>query len=222
LEDDTESLDAAVVTACLLGIPASRAAAQALDQQPTRESSGVSDLDCDFCQNGSLVIAENVVFTEPGWIAELTIWGGYVDDLGYDDLFTVQIFADTAGGLPATPALVAYTGLPATREATGLTVPFSGSPVDEYRFILDLPAPPLLPTGTYWIEIANDSTGQTGEFVWGYGALDSAHGRAGSALSVSGAVWFPTPTHFNLQIPSVLFADGFESGDPGAWTTSQP
>lgn len=202
--------------------PVEPLAAQSLDQPPTRASSGVSDLDCGFCQNGSMVIAEDLVLTEPGWIAELTIWGGYVDDLVYDDHFTVRILADGAGDLPATPALFAWTGVPAIREATGLTVPFNGSPVEEYRLTLRLPSPPLLTAGTYWMLIANDSTGQDGEFVWGYGTLDAVNGRAGAALSVSGAVWFASPTHFNLRVPFVPFADGFESGDTGSWTSTQP
>lgn len=94
--------------------------------------------------------------------------------------------------------------------------------MDEYRFLLRLPSPPPLAAGTYWIEIADDSSGQTGELVWGYGTVDPVAGRDGAALSVSGAVWFPTPADFNLRIPTALFVDGFESGDTIAWSAVQP
>jgi hypothetical protein len=109
------------------------------------------------------------------------------------------------------------------RAPTGLTVPFSGSPVDEYRFTLRLSAPVTLAAGIYWIAIANDSTGQEGDFVLEFGAVDLDHGRAGSAVSTTGAVWFANVTNFGLQIPDVLlFIDGFEAGDTLAWSAVQP
>lgn len=213
----------AAIAALLAAALATPLAAQPLllDQPATQESSVVSDLGCGFCQNGSQVVAEDVVLAAPGWIDTILVRGGYVDDEVYDDRFRVQIYADSAG-LPGLPALYAYSGLPAFRQATGLPVPFSGSPLAEHRYAIELPAPAALAAGTYWIEIANDSTGQIGEWVLGYGTLDPVSGRAGCALSINGSVWFASPANLNLRIPFVLFADGFESGGTTSWSATQP
>lgn len=211
-----------VLVVCRASWLATPVAAQTLilDQPPNQVSSGTSDFDCNVCQSGSLVIAEDFVLMETRSINEIAIWGGYVDDQVFNDNFTVQVFADNAGE-PTTPPLVTQSGVPTARELTGLTVGFNGAMVDEYRFTLLLPSPLLLGPGTYWILIANDSTGQAGDFVWGFGTLDQGSGRAGSSVSVSGAVWFANPTNFSIRIPLGIFADGFESGTTNAWSATQ-
>jgi hypothetical protein len=197
-----------------------RAQAQLLDQPPTRTSSGCSDFDCTY-HDSSLVIAEDFVLEDERTILEMTIWGGYVDDQAFDDDFLVQIFSDDSG-LPDTPPIFSEFGVATRRTPTGFTVGFSGTQVDEYVFTLRLSAPLTLPAGTYWMEIANDSTGQAGDFVWAFGSLDPEHGRAGSAVSTVGTLWFQNSTNWCLRIPEVLFADGFESGDKAAWSAWEP
>ena len=215
-----KSLAAMAVAAWAVGV-APQARCQLLDQPPTRASSGTSDLDCGVCASGSLAFAEDLVLASAGTLSDLRVWGGYIDDEVYDDRFRVRIFLDSAG-LPSPPALFEWTDVPVERTATGLTVPFSGVPVDEYRYDLTLPQSVALPAATYWLEVANDSTGQTGDWVWGYGTLDAVRGRAGAASSVSGAVWFQTPAHFSVRAQVVVLTDGFESGDTTAWTTTVP
>lgn len=192
-----------------------------LDQQPTHTSSGNSELDCDGC--GSLVVAEDFVLTTTQSLAEVTLWGGYENDQVYTDAFKVEVIADDMGSPSASP-LFARVGMTAQRVATGQTFGFSGSTVNEYRFTLRFSDPPLLAPGVYWIAIANDSTGQTGDFVWAFGSLDSVNGRSGSAVSSSGSgsTWFTNVTDWALLVPSTVFVDGFESGNTSAWSSSMP
>jgi len=161
-----------------------------LNQAPN----GLNGLFADSSFNGASQqsIADNFVVAAAGpnyGITEIVFWGGYFPQNipNTTDDFTIIIHSD-AGGSPGANIYARY-NLQATSRVTTGVILFG---VDEYLFTFDFSASPfMMPnTGTYWIEIYNNST-QSDAFFWETGNLDVTHGVAEATFAVEtpGVTW---------------------------------
>ncbi|HLG33190.1 MAG TPA: T9SS type A sorting domain-containing protein [Ignavibacteriaceae bacterium] len=170
-------------------VDASLAPVVFLDQVPN----GVNGFFADSSFNGTnqQSIADNFAVAVAGptyGITEIVFWGGYFPENipNPTDDFTIILHSD-AGGSPG-PVIYARYDLQGSRATTGVVL-FG---VDEYVFTFDFSASPMIiaSTGTYWIEIYNNSTASSA-FFWETGNLDVTHGVAGNnfAVETPGVTW---------------------------------
>lgn len=163
-----------------------------LDQAPNGLNGLFADASCALCPTGQQTIVDNFAASSAGptyGITELVIWGGYYPENipnSVDD-FTIMIHSD-AGGSPGA-VIDTRSGLQATTRSTTGIVLFG---CDEYVFTFDFTSAPIMvtSTGTYWIEIFNNSV-ESGNFFWETGDVDFTHGVTGSAWAqeTPGATW---------------------------------
>jgi hypothetical protein len=175
-----------------------------LDQVPNGINGLFADASCVLCPTGQQSIADNFVVSAAGpsyGITELVIWGGYYPENipNSVDNFTILIHSD-AGGSPGT-VIDTRSGLQATTRSTTGIILFG---CDEYVFTFDFTASPILiaNTGTYWIEIYNNSV-ESGNFFWETGNLDVTHGIVGSgwAQATPAVTWNLDPaTDLSIQL----------------------
>jgi hypothetical protein len=165
---------------------------------------GVNGYFADSTYNGTLQqsIAENFNVTAAGAayaITQIKIWGGYFSENipnPIDD-FTILIHSD-AGGVPGPVIHARYDLEASSRVLTGVVL-FG---VDEYLFTFNLSTPMIISsTGTYWIEIYNNSTASSA-FFWETGNLDPTHGLANSGWSTTtpGATWNTQGDNLAIEI----------------------
>ena len=174
-----------------------------LDQVPNGVNGYFSDSDCQGCGTLQQSIADNFAVGTAGptyGITGLVFWGGYFPENlpnPVDD-FTLTFYND-AGGFPGA-VVDSRSHIEATsRVATGIVL-FG---VDEYVFTFDFSASPIVvsTTGSYWIEIFNNSTASS-NFFWETGNLDVTHGIAGSlfAFETPGITWNPLGDDMSILI----------------------
>jgi len=152
-------------------------------QPPNHSSGNPSDLD-----NGGLgvtAMADNFILLRPKTIEFVRLWGGYYPSSHPGvDKFAILIH-EGGGGTPG-PVVASRSDLPATRVATGGTFLAAGIAEYELTFVLDNPI--VLPPGTYFVEILNDTTGNTDTFIWQRGTVGHILGAFGS-LQAPGQSW---------------------------------
>jgi len=209
----------AVVLAVAAAAAPTPAAGQWLDQQPNHLNGGFSDLTCGVCGNISYEVAESFTLEQVAALEEIVIWGGHLANVSFADSFSISVYPD-AGGLPgSTPVYTEAGVVPVSAVPTGAV--FGGT--TEVEYTLRPANPPDLAAGTWWVELANDSTGYSEDFIWEHGVTDSVHGAPGSMYSIDGGSWNANGSDYSIQLPAGnLFADGFESGDTTAWSSSAP
>jgi len=173
-------------------------------QGPNQVNGVFADASCALCGTGQQTVAENFTATISNattGINELVMYGGYYPENipNATDNFTILVHSDAAGS----PGAVIWTetGLEAASRVTTGIVLFG---VDEYMFTFDLSANPIMlpATGTYWIEIFNNSV-ESGNFFWETGNLAGTGGVAGSAwfTTTPGTSWNLDPaTDFSLTL----------------------
>jgi hypothetical protein len=148
--------------------------------QPPNQSNGIfSDPDCDFC-GGIQLLADNFMLPGETEITSIEFWGGYFpDNLPLSpDVITV-IFREDAAGSPGA-AIETYGPQDADmRDDTGVDL-FG---VDEYHYVFNTPSRIVLPAGTYWIELYNDTSANTDSWFWEVGDADPIFGIIGSAFT---------------------------------------
>ena len=143
-----------------------------LNQAPSHLSYYPSDVDVPQS------VADNFLVSSTVNIIKIRIWGNYepTKTAPATDNFSV-IFHSDAAGLPGA-AISTQNNVPVSRQLTGgviITDP-------EYVYTLTLITPVTLSPGTYWVEIYNNTTGDTDDnFYWEDGNLDPTHGIAGFA-----------------------------------------
>jgi len=198
-----------------------------LDQQPDQDNGYFSDQGCELCDTGEQAQAENFSVAGPVTLTSLTLWGGYFPDSSpqISDSFTV-VFHSDAGGAPG-----AVFGAPQTVLTTRLDSGQDLFSVDVYEFTLTLSSPLTLTQGIYWVEVFNDTGGDSDSFFWESGSLDVTAGIAGSAFDnahAPGVTWY-LDGDVDLALvlhttssTSMLFADSFEDGTLSAWSSSVP
>ncbi len=181
------------------------ASVQFLLQAPNQVNGVFADASCALCGTGQQTVAENFAATISNattGILELVMYGGYYPENipNTTDNFTILVHADAAGS-PGT-VIWSQSGLQATSRVSTGVVLFG---VNEYMFTFDFDAANaiMLPTtGTYWIEIFNNSV-ESGNFFWETGTLDATHGVAGSGwyTTTPGTAWNLDPaTDFSLTV----------------------
>lgn len=179
-----------------------------LNQPPDRVS-GIP-ADADPGEFGVLAPAENFLIDHPKSVHSIKIWGIYFPDniAGADD-FTVIIHQDAAG-LPG-DVIYSESAVATDRVATG-EVLFIW---DEYEFTLTLAEPVPLEPGTYFVEIFNNTLGNSDSFIW-EGGLDPQIPGIALAGEAPGVNWFPDDS-INLAIEvqaGLIGADENENGVP--------
>ena len=156
-----------------------------LSQAPNQVNGLFSDSDCDLCPGGQQSLADNFVLTATTTVGELMVWGGYFpSDTPSADTFTV-IFHQDSGGLPGA-VIASESGTP-SRMVTGVVL-FG---VAEYEYVYTLGSPVTLDAGTYFVEVFNDTSGNSDSFFWETGNLDPVNGIAGQAFAFEnpGSSW---------------------------------
>ncbi len=142
--------------------------------------------------SGNQLAAENFVADELVEIDVLKFWGGYYpNDITQEpDTFTV-IFRQDDTGLPgAEISRSTHVGPP--RLLSGYLATMG---VNEYEYTIDLTPDVALGPGTFWVEIYNDTTGNSDSWVWAWGALDPTAGVSGAAVTIT----IPEPPWQALQ-----------------------
>ncbi|MEE9554661.1 MAG: T9SS type A sorting domain-containing protein [candidate division Zixibacteria bacterium] len=153
--------------------------ATCLEQMPNMDNGIFSDEDCDNCGTGLQVLAENFVFVAETNIASLTFWGGYYpSNVNLDDCFTV-IFREDQGGVPGDEIDRIDCVEADEKEDTGRDL-FG---VDEYIYVINTSM--VLPAGTFFVEIYNNSEGSSDSWFWETGDLDSENGIIGQAWTTT-------------------------------------
>lgn len=175
-----------------------------LNQAENGSNGLFADASCALCPTGQQSIADNFTVSAAGatyGITGFVIWGGYYPENipNTTDDFTFIIHSDAAGS-PGT-VVETRTGLQATTRSTTGVILFG---CDEYVFTFDLTlAPIMMPnTGTFWIEIYNNSV-ESGNFFWETGNLDVTYGVLGSAWTQAtpGTTWnLDGATDLSIQI----------------------
>ena len=133
-----------------------------LIQPPSTTSTLWSDSGCQDCTTGVTVRADNFELDAPTQITEAVVWGSYTPT-GIpvaQDIFTLRVYADNAG---APGSLVfSESNVSSQRIATGQWY-FR----DIYKHTLTPTVPILLGPGTWWLEVANDtSVSSTDQWGW--------------------------------------------------------
>jgi uncharacterized repeat protein (TIGR01451 family) len=166
--------------------PADRGLTLLLDQAPNQSNGLFSDADCGACGTGQQSIADNFVLTAPYTIEEIIIWSGYFpgNSQPVDDIDV--IFHANAGTLPGA-AVSTETNVPATRVQTGVIL-FG---VNEWMTTLTLANPVELTAGTWWVEIFNNTVGNTDNYFWEVGDLDPVNGILNNSFAqqAPGVTW---------------------------------
>jgi bacillolysin len=163
-----------------------------LDQHPVPYTGAFSDADSNgFTRRAR---AENFSLTNARALTEVKIWGYYADGgQSGNDNFTIIIHRDN-GGLPG-PALQAFADASFQRVVTGRSV--NGLPENEITFTLA--APLVLPAGSYFIEIFNNTVGNPNNWVWESSEYLGGPGFV-QADECPGANWYAGSGPFDLAI----------------------
>jgi len=196
--------------------------APALDQQPGGVSSSPADVDCGICSGDSQSAADNFVVDAAVTVRKIVLWGFYYpgNTPNSTDHFRI-IFHHQSANLPGAVIANMTDVVPSSRIDTGMNYGSS----DIYKYVLDLPFPVLLTTGVFWVEIFNDTTGNTDTFEWCPGTNDPFRGASSMAraLQAPGSSWFRVSLDQAIQIfGTSIFWDGFESGDTSHWSAASP
>lgn len=200
-----------VVLSALLAPAALAQGVAILDQAPNGANITYSDAECDVCGwpplgTAQQSIAEDFIVNVSAGsnyfsLNELVLLGGHKETVPTPpDYFTINIHSDS-GGLPDallhSETNVAFTAIP-----TGVVL--YSTDIIEYTFALA--NPPQLTSGTYWLEVFNDTTGHPS--TWGVetGTLDPVGGIDGFAFSIyaPGTTW--NYDNYSAGSPSRNFA----------------
>jgi len=178
--------------------------------QPPDLASGIP-ADADPGEFGVLSPAENFLIDFPKSVHSVKLWGIYFpDNSPSDDDFTVIIHHDDAG-LPG-DVIYSENAVATDRVATGETL---FGIWDEFEFTLTLAEPVSLEPGTYFVEIFNNTVGNSDSFIW-EGGLDAQIPGIALAGEAPGVNW-STDGGLDLSIEvqaGVIGADENEDGVP--------
>ena len=176
-----------------LAAPLQAQTVDVIEQLPNHFLFTYSDQDCDVC-GGSFsaptqTLAENFNVVTPSvfQLEEIVIWGVHDNGSPTDpNVFELRIL-DDINGLPG-GAVYSETLLPFSTVVTGVQI--AGE--SEVEVTLRPSGSVQLPTGTYWVEIYNDTASTTASWAWISADLDSANGIDGSAFSpdIPASPWF--------------------------------
>jgi MYXO-CTERM domain-containing protein len=184
-------------TALVAGLFVCTSSAQIISQAPNQAGFTYSDT------NHPLSVADDFIVGSGGAsLGVLTWYGGYDGNVAGNDLFSIRIHGDAAGLPDGGAGFLNLSGLAAvTRADTGTDL----GTLDEYRYTYDLGGLNL-GSGTYWLEIFNDTDPQNSD-LWGrtVGDLDAVNGRDGAALAgeTPGVNWFPDSPNYAFTIEAV-------------------
>ncbi|MBN1659653.1 MAG: carboxypeptidase regulatory-like domain-containing protein [Anaerolineae bacterium] len=184
-----------------------------LDQAPNQVNGLFSDSDCANCPTGQQSIAENFYLAEGAAIGQIVFWTGYwpADTPIDPDQITV-IFHEDASGYPGTAI---YTEADVAYERVQTGVVLFG--VHEWMHTLTLGSPVILEPGNYWVEIYNNTAGNSDQFFWETGNLDPGAGLTGSAFA------FETPGQaWNYDSATDLAIQLIEGGGDVPWLSEAP
>jgi MYXO-CTERM domain-containing protein len=170
-------------TALVAGLFVCTSSASIISQAPNQISGAISDV-----RNASSFADDFIVDAGGESLGVLTWYGGYITNSAtVNDLFSIRIHGDAAGLPDGGAGFFDLSGLAAdTKVDTGTDV----GGADEYRYTYDLGGLNL-GTGTYWIEIFNDTSATGDLWFWETGDLDAVNGRFDSAFALEnpGVTW---------------------------------
>jgi len=150
---------------------------------PNHASGNPSDLDDGGL--GATAMADNFLLLRRQAFESIRLWGGYYpDSLAPTDHFTV-IFHEDLGALPG-PVVASRSDVPSTRAPTGGIL--AGISIDEWAFELTFNNPVVLESGTYFVEILNDTIASTDTFIWERATVGDIPGAA-FAYEAPGVTW---------------------------------
>jgi uncharacterized repeat protein (TIGR01451 family) len=157
-----------------------------LDQPPNQSNGLFADADCGLCGTGQQSIAENFTLTGTYNINNVVIWSGYFpgNSAPVDNL--TIIFHNNAATLPGS-VIYSESNVPSSRVQTGVIL-FG---VNEWMTVITPTTPVELAAGTYWVEIFNNTAGNSDQYFWEAGNLDPIHGILNNsfAFQTPGVTW---------------------------------
>jgi hypothetical protein len=162
-----------------------------------------------------------------GWqIEQVQILGFYSDSGGPLDSMNVWFYKDQAG-YPAATATCTHTNVVPTS---------NGASSSAGTIVIDLPSPCILGSGTHWVAVqANQDFGTAGQFYWlkrtAQTLEESVWRNPGDGFGTGFTDWTKSsdidpsydPDRIFLLMGRAappLFADGFESGNTSAWSST--
>lgn len=172
--------------------------------------------------------ADDFVLTTSEVIDRVEVWGVYQNGnpVAVDE-FRVRFLSDSAG-LPGALACgnCEWSDLTGSRVATGNTVAESGADQAEYLYVFDLSSAMLLPAGTFWLEVFNNTPSNgTGIYdAWRWVTSGAGSGSHAYAYEAPGTSWTSSSPalSYRLSYVGVLFGDGFETGETSDWSSTNP
>lgn len=189
-----------------------------LAAQPPLYSNGFfSDVSCDL-RGAEQTLADDFFVPSDSELCSIFVYGGYFpDNVPVEDHFQVLIRQDD-GGLPG--ATLYWDTLAATTRAkTGKS--FFG--VEEWVYDISPASPVLLPAGTYWLEVFNDTGLGTDDWFWERGALGTGVPFSAYGYDTPGAAWKISDLELAMLIcgrvvlePSSSSCDGQDRARSGA------
>lgn len=158
-----------------------------LISQPPNQSNGIfSDCDCDACDQGQQVLAENFVLAEETTIETVRFWGGmHPSDHTPANEWYIAFYEDAAG-YPGTE-IASYEALTGNMVQTGITL-FG---VHEWDVSVMLDTPLTLAAGTYFVAVYVNSVGDSDSWFWEVGDVDPLAGITGQAYGFECPPAFP-------------------------------
>jgi MYXO-CTERM domain-containing protein len=195
-------IKACVVAGLAVGSLVSATSAQIISQAPNQINGYFSDP--TFPQS----IADDFVIGAGGAdLGVLTWYGGYFpSNIVVPDQFNIRIHGDFVGLPDGSASFLNLVNVAAdTRTDTGV----DEFGVDEYVYTLDLGGVHL-DSGTYWIEIFNDTTQNSDNWFWETGDLDTTQGRLNNAFAVEapGVTWIVNPGEMAFTIEAAVPTPG--------------
>ena len=162
-----------------------------VEQLPNQFTFVYADEGCSVCGPGEdQSLAENFVLASGADINQIVIWGVHDNsDPGDPNDFDVNVFEDQ-GGLPGA-VLYQEFSMASSATPTGVLIGFGMEA--EVEVTLTPSSPISLGSGTYWIEIYNDTSGVDGAWGWVTAFPDPAAGLDSYAFSTTApaGTWFP-------------------------------
>ena len=160
-----------------------------VDQQPNQLDGIRSDLDFPQIAFDNFMVSSSIA------IDELTFWGSYfpmnqIPPSG--GTFTINLYNDVAGQPDPAGPFVVRGPINLTGAPTGATIFGVDELVYNYSFN---PSVTFTMGNTYWISIVNNTVGNTDDWFWEAGNLDTSSGIADHLYSQTD----PPSTYINLE-----------------------
>lgn len=193
--------------AAVLGATRADAATVYSQIPPNDSGSRVSDFSAGFLNQQ----AQRFTLSADSSILTIVAWGKYDSGLPADD-FTIRFFSDSGGAPPIVP-FEQQTGVPVTREASGLPGPI-------YRYTFALATPVMLSGGTvYYVSIVNNTSDPQ---AWSWSEVSSGPNNLRWHRGSDASSWTSVPNNLAFELSDSTPTPTPTPGPPTGVPTTSP